>query len=103
MSYSPCSDHPAAGAIKDYCPDGSQPALEVRCAACNRLLGTTPNPRHRSKLCGIQPEIREFILKVQKVSDEVEAINLIEQVFQIYPKVDRVAIATYFQRRMVPE
>lgn len=53
--------------------------------------------------CGIQPEMREFILKVQKVSHEVEAISLIEQIFQIYPKVDRVAIGTYFQRRLVAE
>lgn len=102
MSYSLCSDHPSAGGIKDYCPNGSKQSLDVRCAACNRYLGWVRNPL-APPLSGIAPEIREFILKVQKVSDEVEAINLIEQVFQIYPKVDRVAIATYFQRRMVPE
>lgn len=66
----------------------------VTCSACHKILWT---------MHATAKEYREFHLKVQKVSDEVEAINLIEQVFQIYPKVDRVAIATYFQRRMVAE
>ncbi len=97
-----CLAHPHAPLLKDYEPDGKRVFLDVRCSICNSHCGTTRNPLAPPERSATYKS-REFRLTVQEISDEVEAISLIEQVFQLYPKVDRVAIATYFQRRLVAE
>jgi hypothetical protein len=45
------------------------------------------------------PTLREFRLVVQCVSDDIEALSLIEQVLSSYPSVDRLAIGRYLVDR----